>query len=72
MSSAADLEDMKNYISVFDAKAQTLCAGKTADDAPAIAQELIKLLPQQGRVELPSLVEFNLRLKYLPKPEAKK
>jgi len=72
VSSAADLKDMKEYLSVFDAKAQSLCVGKTADDAPAIAQELIKLLPEQGRAELPMLVEFTLKLKYLPKPEAKK
>jgi cyclase len=72
VSSKADLQDMKTYLRDFDTQAQALCAGKSADDAPAIAQELIKLLPQQQRTELPRLVEFNLQLKYLPKTEAKK
>jgi cyclase len=72
VSTKSDLENMKTYLREFDAQAKTLCAGKVADDAPAIAQELIKHLPQQQRTELPSLVEFNLRLKYLQLPEAKK
>jgi cyclase len=72
VSGKSDLKDMKTYLGEFDALAKTLCADKAAVDAPAIAQELIKRLPQQERKELPILVEFNLRLKYLPKPEAKK
>jgi cyclase len=72
VSSKADIENMKTYLREFDTQAKTLCAGKVADDAPAIAQELISRLPQQQRTELPTLVEFNLRLKYLPKAEAKK
>ncbi len=72
VSSKADLQDMKTYLREFDIQAKTLCAGKVAADAPAIAQELIKRLPQQQRTELPMLVESNLRLKYLPKAEVTK
>lgn len=72
VSSTANLKDLKVYLQEFDAKAKALCKGKTADDAPAIAKELIKILPQQGRSELPMLVLFNLQLKYLPKAAAGK
>lgn len=72
VSGKSDLAQMKTYLSEFDTQAKTLCADKVAGDAPAIAQELIKRLPQQERKELPILVEFNLQLRYLPKPEAKK
>jgi len=72
VSGKTDVQDMKIYLDKFDTQARTLCAGKRAEDAPVIAQELIKNLPQQQRAEMPSLVEFNLRLKYLPPPEAKK
>jgi cyclase len=72
VSNKADVELMKTYLNEFDSQAKTLCSGKSANEAPAIAQELIKRLPQQERTELPRLVEFNLRLKYLPQPETKK
>lgn len=70
VSNKSDLEKMKEYLREFDAAARTLCAGKSADDAPAIAKELIKRLPQQQRTELPNMVEFNLRLRYLPQSQA--
>jgi cyclase len=72
VSGKADLEDMKTYLGQFDAQAKALCAGKKAEDAPAIAKELIKRLPDQQRSELSMLVEANLKRKYLPQPEAKK
>lgn len=72
VSGKSDLANMKTYLSEFDSCAKALCAGKAADDAPALAQELIKQLPQQQRTEMPRLVEFNLRLKYLQQPAAKK
>ncbi|AFM24061.1 MBL fold metallo-hydrolase [Desulfomonile tiedjei] len=68
----SDLEAMKTYMREFDTLARSLCSGKSAQDAPAIAQEIIRRLPDQQRSELPKLVEFNLRAKYLPQPEAKK
>ena len=71
VSSKADLEAMKTYLREFDTQAKALCAGKAANDAPAVAKELIARLPQQQRIELPVLVEFNLRLKYLPRPQTK-
>ncbi len=72
VSDKADLQDMKIYLREFDAQAKALCAGKKAEDAPTIAQELMKRLPQQQRTEMPALVEMNLRAKYLAQPEAKK
>lgn len=72
VSNKADLQNMKTYLREFDAQAKALCAGKKAEDAPTIAQELMKRLPQQRRTELPALVEMNLRAKYLAQPEAKK
>ena len=72
VSRKVDLKEMKTYLREFDTHAKTLCAGKAGDDAPAIAKELITRLPQQDRTELPTMVEFNLRLKYLPQPDAKK
>jgi len=54
VSSVSGLRDMKEYLRVFD--------------APALAQELIKLLPEQGRTELPVMVQGNLAAKFLPKP----
>jgi cyclase len=71
VSSKTDLADMKKYLEVFDKEAKVLCAGKTAADAPAIAAELAKMLPQPARPELPGMVEMNLRAKYLPQPAAK-
>ena len=75
VSGKTDLENMAVYLREFDALARTLCAGKSPNDAPAIAQELIKRLPgNEGKEQpalLPTMVEFNLRLKYLPPSPAK-
>ncbi len=72
VSTKADLGKMETYLKEFDAAARTLCAGKSADDAPALAKELIKRLPEQQRNKLANMVELNLRLKYLPQPKEKK
>ena len=72
VSSRADLEKMKTYLREFDTLAKPLCAGRQAADAPEIARGLIKRLPRQDRTELPTMVEVNLRLKYLPQPAAQK
>ncbi len=72
ISTKADLKAMKTYLRDFDRLARALCAGKRPDDVKTIAGELIKRLPDQQRTELPSMVEFNLGLKYLgPTPSTK-
>ncbi len=65
VSAAKDLRDMAVYLKEFDTRAKKLCRGKTLSDAPAIAEELLKELPDQGRTEIPYMVESNLRAKYL-------
>lgn len=66
VSTVADIRDMEVYITQFDKQAKALCAGKTQDDAPAIAAELSKTLPDQKRNEMTALIEMNLRTRYLP------
>jgi len=65
LSTVQDIKEMKMYLEQFDKQAKSLCAGKTKKDAHAIAQELLKLLPDQKRTELIRAVESNLRDKYL-------
>jgi glyoxylase-like metal-dependent hydrolase (beta-lactamase superfamily II) len=67
LSTVADIKDLEIYLTQFDKQARILCAGKTQDNAPAIAQEMLKILPDQKRTELVGGVENNLRSKYLPK-----
>ena len=66
LSTPADIKSMKVYLREFDARAKRLCGGKKQEDAPAIAAELLKQLPDQGRTGLEAMVESNLREKYLP------
>lgn len=66
LAGAKDIAELKAYIKAFDDHATRLAKGKRQADAPAIAQELQKLLPSQGRDALPMMLEFNLRMKYLP------
>jgi cyclase len=61
-----DILEMKAYLNVFDKNARKLADGKRQADAPELAKELQKLLPSQGRNALPTMLEYNLRLKYLP------
>ena len=67
VSTVVDIKDLEIYLTQFDKQAKALCVGKTQDDAPAIAQEMLKTLPDQKRTELVMGVENNLRSKYLPK-----
>jgi len=67
VSTAADIKDLEIYLTEFDKQAKALCVGKTQNDAPTIAQEMLKILPDQKRTELIWGVESNLRSKYLPK-----
>lgn len=69
VSTVADIKDLEVYLTEFDKQAKALCAGRTQDDTPAIAQELLKTLPDQKRTELVWAVEYNLRSKYLPKKQ---
>jgi cyclase len=66
LSTTADIKDLEVYLTQFDKQARALCAGKSLDDAPAIAQEMLKVLPDQKRTELVNGIENNLRTKYLP------
>lgn len=66
VSTVEDIRDLKIYLAQFDEQAKALCAGKTQNDAHAVAQELLKRLPDQNRTELTWAVESNLRSKYLP------
>jgi cyclase len=63
---AKDIAEMKAYVKTFDENALKLAKGKHQADAPKLAQELLKRLPSQGRNELPMMLEYNLRTKYLP------
>ena len=47
-------------------RVKKLAKGKTQADAPTLAEELLKVLPDQGRNELKTMLEYNLRSKYLP------
>jgi glyoxylase-like metal-dependent hydrolase (beta-lactamase superfamily II) len=67
LSSVADLQSMEEYLRVFDVEAARLCAGKTASDANAVAQDLLGCLPGLPRAELLFIVAANLRVKYLAK-----
>jgi cyclase len=72
IATKTDLEDLRVYLAEFDKQAKALCAGKKADDAPAIAAKIIGLLPQQHRDRLTSAIESNLRSQYLPHPSEAK
>ena len=67
VSTVADVKDLEVYLTEFDKQAKVLCAGKTQNDAPTIARELLKVLPDQKRTELIWAVENNLRSNYLPR-----
>lgn len=69
VSTVADVKDMELYLTEFDKQAKILCVGKAQNDAPAIAKELLKVLPDQKRTELINAVESNLRARYLLKKQ---
>lgn len=62
LSTAKDVEDMKAYLLLFDAKARELAA-KGADPA-ALAARLKPLLPARTMGE--AMVAYNLAVKYIP------
>jgi len=69
ISGKSELKVMAAYLVQFDALARQLCKGKQAADAPAIAQEILKQLPDQQRTGFLMMPEANLRVKYLPTPK---
>jgi glyoxylase-like metal-dependent hydrolase (beta-lactamase superfamily II) len=68
----SDIIEMAIYLREFDLLARKLSKNKTQADAPSIAEKLILALPDQKRTELSSLIEMNLRMRYLPKVESEK
>jgi cyclase len=72
LADKSDFAEMKTYLIEFDRLARELCAGKQADDAPALMAELLEKLPKQDRPELAGIIEKNLRVRYLPQPGEKK
>jgi len=70
LAGVREIADMKTYLKTFDENATALAKGKHQKDAPELAQKLLKLLPEQGRNELPMMLEYNLRIKYLPQEKA--
>lgn len=69
-SDAKDVTEMKAYIKAFDENATVLAKGGCQEDAPKLAKELGKRLPSQERNELPQMLEYNLRTKYLPQEKS--
>jgi glyoxylase-like metal-dependent hydrolase (beta-lactamase superfamily II) len=63
LSGKKDVEDMKNYLVLFDKKAKELTA--QSKDVEYIASELRKALPP--RAELDMMIGANIRMKYLKK-----
>lgn len=65
LSDKRDLEDMKEYLVLFDAKAKELCA--TMQDPAKISVEMLKVLPE--RKDGAFIVGMNIGVRYLKKPE---
>jgi glyoxylase-like metal-dependent hydrolase (beta-lactamase superfamily II) len=63
VSSRKDVEDMKNYLVLFDKKAKELTA--KSDDLPYIVSEMRKVLP--ARAELDMMIGANVQMRYLKK-----
>jgi glyoxylase-like metal-dependent hydrolase (beta-lactamase superfamily II) len=70
ISSKQDLQALSEYLDVFDTEARRLCEGRTVADASAVAEELAKRLPEQGRSELSLIVRANLTVRYLAQAKA--
>jgi cyclase len=63
VSSKKDVEDMRNYLVLFDKKAKELCA--KSSDVSYIVSELKKALP--AKAELDMMIGANVQMKYLKK-----
>lgn len=58
-----DIEDMKNYLILYDKRAKELTA--KSSDVQYIVSELSKVLP--SRAELDMMIGANLQMRYLKK-----
>lgn len=63
LSTKKDLQEMKEYLLLFDAKARELAAG--SKDVDAMAAELKKVLPKRSLAEW--MIAFNVKSRYLQK-----
>ena len=63
VSGKKDVEDMKNYLVLFDKKAKELTA--KSGDLPYIISEMRKVLP--ARAELDMMIDANVQMRYLKK-----
>ena len=63
VSSKKDIDDMKNYLVLFDGKAKELTA--KSSDVPYIVSEMRKVLP--ARAELDMMIGANVQMRYLKK-----
>ncbi|MSM41416.1 MAG: MBL fold metallo-hydrolase [Geobacter sp.] len=61
LSTKKDLQVMKDYLLLFDAKARELTA--TSKDADAVAAEMKKVLPKRAQAEW--MIAYNLKKRYL-------
>lgn len=64
LSTKKDLQEMKEYLSLFDNKARELTT--TSQDGEAVAAELLKILPKRSQAEW--MVGYNVKSRYLGKP----
>jgi cyclase len=63
LSTKKDLQEMKEYLLLFDTKARELAAG--SKDVDAMAAELKKVLPKRSLADW--MIAFNLKSRYLQK-----
>ncbi len=64
LSSKKDLQEMKEYLILFDAKARELAA--VSQDVDTMAAEMKKILPKRSLADW--MIGFNLKSRYLHKP----
>lgn len=65
LSAKKDLQDMKAYLALFDAKARDLAAGGS-DDVEALAARMKNILPKRAQAEW--MIPYNLKSRYMGKP----
>jgi cyclase len=63
LSSKKDLQEMKEYLALFDSKARELAS--TTQDGESIAARLLEILPKRSMAEW--MVAFNVKSRYLEK-----
>jgi glyoxylase-like metal-dependent hydrolase (beta-lactamase superfamily II) len=63
LSTKKDLQEMKEYLILFDNKAREMAAG--SQDADAVAAQMLKILPKRSMAEW--MIAFNLKSRYMGK-----